>query len=515
MIRQAKRFQKVDRFQIVAASLLLFVVLEGVMSFLIWRSYEEKRDFILDRNAKIFHDVYVSSRLGYTKIAKLLYEEIINRPEIIEIFKDASDADPEVQALARKRLYEALEPTYERMRFLNLKQLHFHLSDDTSFLRFHKPEKFGDSLKGVRYSVELANREKRYAEGFEEGRIYNGFRHVYPLFDANGNHLGSVEASLSFAALRSDIEQVIGNHVDFVVKRSLVEQKVWKEEQSHYYPSLISGDYLHEHVPEAKPQHRLDHDGVTLDIAQEASERMAQSDRFALYRDGFIVAFIPVPNVQGEGGAAYLISYNRSNAITPLKNDAIIMWLFGLATALLSASLAFLLMQKMSQISELATFDTLTGVFNRNSLGRRIEEEMARADRSGEAFSLIYLDIDNFKAINDRFGHEGGDKVLKGFAALLVDNVRRTDAVGRWGGEEFLVCLPQTNGEEAMIVAEKLRNAVVSRDFGVPMEVTGSFGVTAYREGETVDMLVARADRHLYRAKADGRNRVDGPDSDI
>ena len=501
---------RVKRSQIVVASLLLFVLLEGMMSLLIWRSYEEKKAFILDRNAKIFDDVYASSRLGYSKITKLLYEEIINRPEIIEIFKDASDEDPDVQALARKRLYEALEPTYERMHFLNLKQLHFHLSDGTSFLRFHRPEKFGDNLTGIRYSVELANREKRYVEGFEEGRIYNGFRHVYPLFDADGNHLGSVEASLSFAALRSDIEEVIGNHVDFVVKRSLVEKKVWKEEQSHYFPSLISSDYLHEYTPEASSKIPLNHDGVTLDIEQEASKKMAQGDRFALYRDGYIVSFIPISNIRGEEGAAYLISYNRSNALTPLKHDAIVMWLFGLATALLSASLAYLLMQKMAEISELAAYDGMTGVLNRNSLGRRIEEEIARTGRSGEPFSLIYIDIDHFKGINDRFGHAAGDRVLKGFAALLFENVRQTDAVGRWGGEEFLVCLPQTGCREAMIVAEKLRNAVISYDFGLPTEVTGSFGVTAYREGETIDTLVSRADRHLYRAKVGGRNQVAG-----
>jgi diguanylate cyclase (GGDEF)-like protein len=513
MIRRVKKFRKVSRFQIIVASLLLFALLEGVMSLLIWKNYEEKKRFILDRNAKIFYDVYASTRLAYTKVSKLLYEEVINRPEIIEIFKDASDADPEVQTLARKRLYDALEPTYERMRFLNLKQLHFHLSDGTSFLRFHKPEKFGDNLTGVRYSVEAANRDKRYVEGFEEGRIYNGFRHVYPLFDANGNLLGSVEASLSFAALHNDIEAVIGNHVDFLVKRSLVEQKVWKEEQDHYYPSLISRDYLHEQGLESETRRPMNHDALSLDISEEASARMAEHRRFALFRDGFIVSFIPVSNVQGEKGAAYLISYNKSNALTPIKHDAIVMWLFGLATALLSASLAYLLMQKMAQISELATYDTLTGVFNRNSLGRRIEEEIARCDRSGEPFSLIYLDIDNFKALNDRFGHDGGDKVLKGFATLLGDNIRRTDAVGRWGGEEFLICLPQTDCEAAMTVAEKLRHAVISHGFGVPMEVTGSFGVTAYQEGETADMLVSRADRHLYRAKAGGRNRVAGSDA--
>ncbi len=493
--------------RILGISLLLFAVLEGFMSFVIWQRFEEKKTFILERNVQIFEEVYVSTRLGYQKVTKLLFDEVLNTPEVIEIFKEAADADPEVQALVRRNLYEKLRPTYERMQLINLKQLHFHLPDSSSFLRFHRPDKFGDSLQGIRYSIDLANREKRYVEGFEEGRVYNGFRYVYPLFDAYGTHLGSVETSLSFQALQRDMEAVIGEHIDFVVKRALVDAKVWQEEQNNYYPSLISGDYLHEALSD-EDEGAIDDDAVMLAIGPEASPRMARGERFALYDSGYIVTFLPVTNVAGEPGAAYLIGYNENNAIIQLRGDAIVMAFFGLLTALLSAVLAYLLMQKMAEIREMATFDMLTRLLNRNSMTERLEDEIARSERSGDPFSVIFLDIDDFKMINDRYGHAAGDRALKSIAELLVGNVRRTDAVGRWGGEEFLICLSRSSADEALAVAEKLRHAVDSYDFELPVEVTCSFGVTAYRPEEGLDEFISRADHLLYQAKMGGKNRV-------
>ena len=162
----------------------------------------------------------------------------------------------------------------------------------------------------------------------------------------------------------------------------------------------------------------------------------------------------------------------------------------------------------MVQISALATYDPLTRLYNRSSLTNRIEDEMARVKRTKDTFTIIYLDVDNFKSMNDRFGHETGDRVLQKLSELLVENVRRNDAVGRWGGEEFLVCLPHTDHDEGMIVAEKLRQAVATEDFEIGESVTCSFGLTVYEEGETIDTLIARADEHLYHAKAEGKNRV-------
>mgnify|MGYP002063870935 CR=1 FL=1 len=145
--------------------------------------YEDKRAAVFERKVKVFKDVYNSTHKSYSKITKLLYDEIINTPEVIDVFKKASDGSTEAQQTIRLTLYKLLIPTYESLKTINIRQLHFHSPNISSFLRFHKPEKYGDSLVGIRHSLEIVNKEKRYVAGFEEGRIYNGFRYVYPLFD--------------------------------------------------------------------------------------------------------------------------------------------------------------------------------------------------------------------------------------------------------------------------------------------------------------------------------------------
>ena len=496
-----------NRLKAAVVATALCIVLETVLSWIVWSQYQTKEQMLLERHVEVFHDLYESTLASYRKVTRIVFDELIDTPEVIALMTRANDADPEVQDAARDALYELLLPVYDKLREMNIRQLHFHLPDSTSFLRFHKPGKYGDNLQGIRYSLELANREQRYVEGFEEGRVYNGFRHVFPLADAYGNHLGTVEISLSFHALRSDIEAITGNHIDFMVKKSIVDRKVWKEERQNYFVSMLSGEYLHEHFDEALYREHA-HDDVTLDIAERAVPMMHDTREFALYADGYSVAFLPVNNVEGEAGAAYLVSYAKTDMIVKLRNDAWLLW--GLSTfgAVLISVLAYLLMQKISQIGLLATRDALTGLYNRHSMTVHIEDELARYSRTDEAFSIIYFDIDDFKQVNDRYGHESGDRVLQSLATILSENLRRSDAVGRWGGEEFIVCLPNTGGDDAVTAAEKLRHAVASHDFNLSEPVTCSFGVATCRKEERMDLLISRADEALYTAKAEGKNRV-------
>ena len=161
------------------------------------------------------------------------------------------------------------------------------------------------------------------------------------------------------------------------------------------------------------------------------------------------------------------------------------------------------------QLRGMATVDGLTGLYNRAEIERRVGVEMARVDRYGGRFSLILFDIDRFKEINDRLGHQGGDQVLRSLAALLRRDVRASDHVGRWGGEEFLVVVPAMGLSEATGFAVKLRLAIAGYPFVSSAPVTASFGVAEFRRGEPLDALIQRADEALYRAKRKGRDRVE------
>ena len=164
------------------------------------------------------------------------------------------------------------------------------------------------------------------------------------------------------------------------------------------------------------------------------------------------------------------------------------------------------------ELERLALHDALTGVFNRRAILLRLEDQMKHARRYREDLSVLMLDIDHFKTVNDRYGHLTGDRVLCMLAQCLLDNVREVDFVGRTGGEEFIATLPRTDASGASVVAERLRAAVagqtMSADAVTSFHVTISIGVAASSPNDTTASLLDRADRAMYAAKNSGRNTV-------
>ncbi|MBZ5630841.1 MAG: diguanylate cyclase [Acidobacteriia bacterium] len=162
------------------------------------------------------------------------------------------------------------------------------------------------------------------------------------------------------------------------------------------------------------------------------------------------------------------------------------------------------------KVRQLAYVDGLTGIFNRRYFEMRIAEEIERAQRYRNELSVIMIDIDNFKKLNDEFGHLLGDEALRQVSTIFAENLRKSDIVCRYGGEEFVILATQTAGEHALIVAEKLRKVVEGWSFpGVPRAVTITAGVSSLPgNGKTRDELVKAADVALYSAKQAGRNRV-------
>lgn len=164
------------------------------------------------------------------------------------------------------------------------------------------------------------------------------------------------------------------------------------------------------------------------------------------------------------------------------------------------------------KLREQATHDPLTGLYNRRYLEDSLSRELILAERNRHPVSVIMCDLDDFKAINDRYGHLGGDEILRTFGDLLKQQVRGSDIYCRYGGEEFLLVLPQMSGGNAGERAEQLRTAIAAApvSFGASqIAVTASFGVATFpQDSRTGDELIAAADRALYAAKAAGRNRV-------
>jgi diguanylate cyclase (GGDEF)-like protein len=181
-------------------------------------------------------------------------------------------------------------------------------------------------------------------------------------------------------------------------------------------------------------------------------------------------------------------------------------WLVGHAVIALSNA------QRHRTVEQQALVDGLTGLANRRLCTAALEKELARAQRFGEPLALVLTDIDDFKRINDRWGHPTGDQVLKMFATTLRSSVREIDLAGRWGGEEFALLLPGTGLQGGQELAERVRRKLVRKKFFSPdgerIRITASFGVAAFPEATSQDQLVAASDEALYDAKRSGKNRV-------
>ena len=166
------------------------------------------------------------------------------------------------------------------------------------------------------------------------------------------------------------------------------------------------------------------------------------------------------------------------------------------------------LKEENEKLLKSAIKDELTGVYNRKFFEKRVVEEMEIADRANEHISLIIFDLDRFKLVNDNFGHQFGDEVLKRTTQIAGDLIRKTDFLNRVGGEEFAIILPNTNKAQAVFVAEKVRKALEDNQHFKVGQVTGSFGVAERMKAESLRSWYKRADNALYQAKNTGRNRV-------
>lgn len=161
------------------------------------------------------------------------------------------------------------------------------------------------------------------------------------------------------------------------------------------------------------------------------------------------------------------------------------------------------------EILRLSITDKLTQSYNRLKLDETLDEQLLRVKINALPFSIIMLDIDHFKLVNDSYGHQVGDRVLIELVTILTKNVRSDDIVGRWGGEEFLIILPETKLSDGIQVAKKLRVLVETHPFTTAGKVTISLGVSTYRNDLSLETIVSRADTALYQAKENGRNRVE------
>lgn len=373
------------------------------------------------------------------KLADVYFLETINKnQEVLDLMAIANISDESVKDITRDKLAEIIDPIYEGNIQNEFRQLHFHLINSESFYRAHKPNEYGDSLIGIRDTVEIANTELRFVEGFEEGRIYNGYRFVYPLI-SGGRHVGSVELSVSLAAITSVIEDSFLCNGIYIIDKEITDEKLFREYLPEYYidTPIFDGYYIDREVFERDEENSLANYPLGV-----FDDQLAQNNDFIyVNRDGDFFTnyiFISVKDFNGDHVGYFVFSENNNEIINLMNDNLLTNFLLGSFWLTILLILLYVLNSR-NKTYQMSLIDYLTGVNNFKGFSIKANLLFESAKRLGN-FWICFIDIDDFKQINDTHGHTVGDAILVDFAKILMESFRSSDVIGRVGGDEFVVC---------------------------------------------------------------------------
>ncbi len=335
---QPSNKQRRDRFAYLLLTLLCAV---GVGLFLHHNRQQRQQSHYAEQQA-IFTTAYHAAIHSYRLAMESFFDTTLNTPQTLALFQQGIDAQGSERDILRGRLYRQLFGAYQSMKRQNLLQLHFHLADGTSYLRFHQPDQYGDPLFTARPSVRLCNTEQRVIQGMELGKIRSGFRYVFPLLLAQ-RHLGSVEVSVTFKSILDALNNLApGKEYGLVLNKAMLDETIFPEQRWLYSASTLSDRFLVEDaqatLPGSPPPlsataqklNSLLHGNPAVDAAMQAGERLSLS----LVLDGqpYTITLLPLLDVIRRP-AGYLISYAPDNLIGELKREFLIL-LFSSFTAL-------------------------------------------------------------------------------------------------------------------------------------------------------------------------------------
>ncbi len=485
---------------------MLLALIGFITIFFLYMGYIQHK-FVLKTLVK--NEQKVAAKI-YTNTFRYItdhYESIANNILINEQILDAFESRD------RETLLKLTAPIYEKLTEENpyLQIMHFHTKETRSFLRLHKPQKYGDDLSSIRHMINNTNRLKSKQTGMEVGRYGINYRVALPVINREGKHLGAFEFGIHINYIFNFFNKDYGFTTVLLLHKKIFDIIYENNKKLNYQP--FSEKYY-----------------IILPNSSQILEELKPSiisKEYALLsangRTDLVFPITDLSSVADENIGKILFIQNLNyytDQIALIRNTTI-------GLSLLLVLLSFYLLQKIFNnfaltlhsfqnrmeiknrtLSKLANTDHLTKLHNRKYTDTIIRKELNRAKRYEQPLSLIMLDIDDFKIINDTYGHNSGDRLLKDLSKLVLSTIRDSDYFGRWGGEEFILIAPQTSLESSVLLAEKIRMAVSEFNFKEAKNVTCSLGVVQYSDEENADDLIHNADLALYEAKNSGKNKV-------
>lgn len=490
---------------------LVIMVAVGLFVFESYRSQQEDVQSGVVRVQASASDLYQNS-VRHNAIALQTVIEMLEKDQALRAALERGD---------RAALLEKSAPLFADLRrIFGVTHFYFTRADRVSLLRVHQPERYGDVIE--RFTTREAERSGALAQGVELGPLGTlTLRVVDPWYaDAERKHLiGYVELGMEVDHALEEVREFLGVQTFVLIRKQFLKREQWESgmrllgrvPEWERFPDVVLSSQGMQTIPDALAGKigKAAPAGAAADIEQK--------------RVSYRSIAVPLRDASGADVGQLEILVDISREAEHARKAAV----FGGVTALVVGGLLFgffywlvgrIGAQLESQrriLADLAMRDGLTKLLNHRTFYTLLEKEVARTRRYEKQLSLLMLDIDHFKRVNDTYGHVAGDMILAGLSGVVSDQVRNVDSACRYGGEEISVILPETGMEAAALVAERIRSAIEGQRFdigqGQSIAITVSIGVASLPAQETsVEKLVAVADKALYEAKEGGRNRVCG-----
>lgn len=324
--------------------LLVFIGLISLIGYFVYSAFLQERSSYIKQHNHEFAVNYEIINRKYNAITSTVLKLIINKPEIIDLMSQAYKGESQKNS-ARAALLTKLRSDYEQLVKQNIRQLHFHLNNNESFLRFHRPNKFGDNLSEIRDTVSYVNRTNQAISGFEEGRIFNGFRNVYPIIKPSSANqpiefLGSVEISYSPYSITQDFSEIYQMRASFLVKEEVVKHKVFNSEISNYQTSFLKGYFVDKEAHQLlkSMDHNIKDDKVFSKLSGEILHSIELQNIFSIESNDkqSLITFIPVINPITKESAAVFVFQQDNSELNAIVSRYQIWFALGVMFALLA-----------------------------------------------------------------------------------------------------------------------------------------------------------------------------------
>lgn len=459
-----------------------------------------------------------------TSAAKFYEESIRYDANALKAIMHALIKDKELSdALARQdrqALLQLATPLFENLKHdFQITHFYFTGADRVNLVRVHAPLRYGDTIE--RLTTLQAEKSGAIAYGVELGPLGTfTLRLVAPWYDQRTRKLiGYVELGMEINHVINKLQDFFGIQTFTVINKTFLDRKKWesgmralgRKPQWDQFPDVVASDQFFHSIPSLLAERLASGELQRGNTIKELSHKGFSYRVTALPLEdagGRAVAqMILIADVSRDEEIARKTVY-ISSAIAFVVGTvlfAFFYWLVGRIGARIEGN--------EKKLRKLATHDGLTGLYNQRFFYSALEDELARAKRYGHCFSLLLLDLDFFKKVNDTYGHQSGDAVLSEVGRRLTNRMRSTDVICRYGGEEISVILPETDIAAATLLGEDLRRRIEEKPFnmdnGQAITITVSIGIAAFpRHTEEMLLLVSHADTALYKAKNEGRNCV-------